>query len=80
MAILPPNDGLITETNQQYYEGAQAFRANSDNDTNQEFPTSFNTDLYLGNWNPNEPNYALNNFKIYTSSTGIPGSYSEWLT
>jgi hypothetical protein len=80
MAILPPNDGLITETNQQYYEGAQAFRANSDNDINQEFPTSFNTDLYLGNWNPNEPNYALNNFKIYTSSTGIPGSYSEWLT
>ena len=80
MAILPPNDGLITETNQQYYEGAQAFRANSDNDINQQFTTSFNTDLYLGNWNPNEPNYGLNNFKIYTSSTGIPGSYSEWLT
>ena len=80
MAILPPNDGLITETNQQYYEGAQAFRANSDNDPNQQFTTSFNTDLYLGNWDPNEPNYALNNFKIYTSSTGIPGSYSEWVT
>jgi len=80
MAILPPNDGLITETNQQYYEGAQAFRANSDNDINQQFTTSFNTDLYLGSWNPNEPNYALNNFKIYTSSTGIPGSYSEWVT
>ena len=80
MAILPPNDGLITETNQQYYEGAQAFRANSDNDANQQFTTSFNTDLYLGHWNPNEPNYALNNFKIYTSSTGIPGSYSEWVT
>lgn len=80
MAILPPNDGLITETNQQYYEGAQAFRANSGNDQNQQFTTSFNTDLYLGNWDPNDPNYALNNFKIYTSSTGIPGSYSEWVT
>ena len=56
MAILPPNDGLITETNQQYYEGAQAFRANSTDDTDQQFATSFNTDLYLGNWDPKNPN------------------------
>ena len=80
MAILPPNDGLITETNQQYYEGAQAFRANSSDDTNQQFTTSFNTDLYLGDWNPDGTNYSLNNFKVYTSSTGLPGSYSEWIT
>jgi hypothetical protein len=34
----------------------------------------------LGSFDPNNINYALNNFKLYTSSTGIPGSYSEYIT
>jgi len=68
---------LITETNQQYYQGAQGFR--SDN-TTLAFKTTFDTDLVLGSFDPNNINYALNNFKLYTSSTGLPGSYSEYIT
>ena len=68
---------LITETNQQYYQGAQGFRG--DNAT-LAFKTTFDTDLVLGSFDPNNINYALNNFKLYTSSTGLPGSYSEYVT
>jgi len=80
MAIQPPNNGLITETGQQYYSGAQGFRAAAVDAGNQEFKTTFNTELYLGDWNPNQANYSLNNFKVYTSQTGMASSYSEWLT
>ena len=69
---------LITETNQQYYQGAQGFRGNSDGDAGQVFTTTFNTDLVLGSYDPSEVDYALNNFKIYTSTTGLPGSWSEY--
>ena len=68
---------LITETNQQYYQGAQGFRGD---DTTLAFKTTFDTSLILGNYDPNNVNYALNNFKLYTSSTGLPGSYSEYIT
>ncbi len=68
---------LITETNQQYYQGAQGFRGDGDTLA---FPTTFNTDLILGNFDPENINYSLNNFKLYTSSTGLPGSYSEYIT
>jgi len=68
---------LITETNQQYYQGAQGFRGNG---TTLTFKTTFDTDLVLGSFDPNNINYALNNFKLYTSSTGLPGSYSEYIT
>lgn len=69
---------LVTETNQQYYQGAQGFRGNSDGDAGQVFTTTFNTDLVLGSYDPNEVDYTLNNFKIYTSTTGLPGSWSEY--
>ena len=69
---------LVTETNQQYYQGAQGFRGNSDGDAGQVFTTTFNTDLVLGSYDPNEIDYALNNFKIYISTTGLPGSWSEY--
>ena len=70
---------LITETNQQYYQGAQGFRGTGNALT---ITTTFDTDLVFGSvdaWNPNNQYYALNNFKIYTSNTGIPGSWSEYL-
>jgi hypothetical protein len=70
---------LITETNQQYYQGAQGFRGTGNALT---ITTTFDTDLVFGSvdaWNPNNQYYALNNFKIYTSTTGIPGSWSEYL-
>jgi len=68
---------LITETNQQYYQGAQGFRGDGDKLS---FPTTFDTDLILGSFDPNDTNYALNNFKLYTSTSGLPGSYSEYVT
>jgi len=80
MAIQPPNDGLITETAEQYFQGSQGFRGNAGNTTGQSFATTFNTDLYLGDSNPNNLNYSLNNFKIYTSDSAVPGTWSEWIT
>ena len=69
MAI--PDGGLITETNQQYYAGAQGFIS-----TNQDtFTFTFDTQLVLGNWDPANVDYALNNFKLYGSTNGI--TYEE---
>ncbi len=67
---------LITETNQQYYQGAQGFRGTGNALT---ITTTFDTDLVFGSYNPAVAEYALNNFKIYTSTTGFPGSWSEYL-
>ena len=69
-----PNNGLITETNRQYYEGAQGFLGNG---TTLSFLTTFNTDLVYGSYDPNNVDYALNNYKLYRSLTGFPGSFSE---
>jgi hypothetical protein len=55
---------LITETNQQYYQGAQGFRGDN---AKLAFKTTFDTDLVLGSFDPNNVNYAL-------------GSYSEYIT
>ena len=66
---------LLTENNRQYYEGAQGFRLNG---TTTQFTTTFDTDLKFYNYNPAVESYALNNFKIYTSSNGIPGTWSEY--
>lgn len=74
-----PNGGLITETNQQYYEGAQGFQQDGAGSLTQ-FTTTFNTDLVFGNYNPANDNYALNNFKLYTSPTGLPGTYTEYVS
>ena len=78
MAITPKNNGLITENARQYYEGAQEFRGY--NYSAAGFTTDFNTDLYFGTWDENLPEYTLNNFKLYTSPTGIPGTYLEYLS
>ena len=69
--------GLITETNQQYYQGSQGFLSTGSG--SQVYPTTFDTDLVLGNWNPANINYGLNNFKLYTSPSGLPGTYNEYL-
>jgi hypothetical protein len=71
-----PNGGLITETNRQYYEGAQGFIADG---IQTSFLTTFNTNLVFRSWDPSDEVYALNNFKLYTSSTGLPGSFEEYL-
>ena len=59
---------LITETNQQYYQGVQIFI--SDGSGSETFETTFNTDLVFGSFDPTITNYALNNFKLYTSAKG----------
>tara|TARA_B100000768_G_scaffold176258_1_gene188744 strand:- start:2784 stop:4016 length:1233 start_codon:yes stop_codon:yes gene_type:complete len=72
--------GLITETNQQYYEGAQGFL--STGNAAQVYPTTFDTNLVFTDatsWNPATANYALNNFKVYTSANGFPGTFTEYL-
>ena len=63
-----PNGGLITENNRQYYAGAQSFLSTA----NQTVfgPTTFDTDLVLGSYNPIDPKYSLNNFKLYTAAPG----------
>ena len=67
----------ITETNQQYYQGAQGFLSNGAN--TQVYTTTFDTNLIFGNSNPTNADYALNNFKVYTSATGLPQTYTEYL-
>jgi len=82
MAIQPPSNGLVTENAQQYFQGSQGFRAAAAGG-GQTFLTDFDTDLVLGSstsWNPTNVNYSLNNFKVYTSSTGAAGTWSEWIT
>ncbi|MFY8170324.1 MAG: hypothetical protein ACOVK2_04325 [Candidatus Fonsibacter sp.] len=73
-----PNNGLITETNRQYYAGSQGFQADG---VTASFTFTFDTDLILGNalaWNPSIPEYALNNFKLYISVDGL--IYTEYIT
>jgi hypothetical protein len=70
-----PNGGLITETNEQYYAGAQRFIS----DGSGIFTTTFNTELIFGSYDPYNVNYTLNNFKLYTSATGLPGTYIEYI-
>lgn len=69
-----PNGGLITETNRQYYEGAQGFVANGSNT----FLTTFDTNLVFRSYDPNNELYTLNNFKLYTSPNGYPGTFNEY--
>ena len=61
-----PNGGLITETNRQYYAGAQQFYIDTAG-ASQTFTSTFNTDLIFGSSDSLNNNYLLNNFKIYTS-------------
>lgn len=65
-----PDGGLITETNRQYYAGAQGFQV-EDIGGQTEFTFTFDTELFLGSWDQDEAGYALNNFKLYTSVNGI---------
>jgi len=69
-----PNGGLITETNRQYYAGSQGFEAAG---FQASFTFTFDTDLVLGACNPEDADYALNNFKLYISEDGL--IYTEYI-
>jgi hypothetical protein len=68
-----PNGGLITETNEQYYAGAQRFLISNPAVIGDSVTTTFNTDLAY-----DSANATLTNFVVYTSDTGLAGSYSEF--
>ena len=70
-----PNGGLITENNQQYYAGVQKYLSAAG--AGQAFTTTFDTDLAFGSYDPLQPNYALNNFKLYTANADVP-TYTEY--
>jgi|TARA_R110002167_G_scaffold34699_3_gene110895 hypothetical protein len=74
-----PNGGLITETNEQYYAGSQIFQSVAGGETTK-FQTDFNTALEFGSYLPSNADYNLNNFKLYKSPSGLPGSYEEYVT
>ena len=65
----------ITETNAQYYQGAQGFR--EDGVFNGEYPTTFDVNLQFYSSDSSDESYAKNNFKVYTSATGMPGTFVE---
>lgn len=71
-----PNGGLVTETNRQYYEGAQGFITELGQTA---FLTTFDTNLVFGSYNPNDELYTLNNFKVYVSPNGYPGTFTEYI-
>jgi hypothetical protein len=73
MAI--PNNGLITETNSQYYAGSQTFEAPIANST---ITATFDTDLIFGSSDPTTAGYNLNNFRLYVSPLGVPGTFTEY--
>ena len=69
-----PDGGLIQETNLQYYAGAQIIYTSVAATTVYTF--TFNTQLVLGSatsFAPTDPEFGLNNFRIYTSPNGIAG-------
>ena len=75
-----PDGGLIRETNLQYYAGAQIIYTSVAATTIYTF--TFNTKLSMGSttsWAPTDSDYALNNFKIYTSPNGI-SNWTEFTT
>ena len=66
----------MQENNRQYYEGAQSFT--SIGGAGQSFTTTFDTDLIFKAFAPTSADYALNNFKLYTSASGTPGTFTEY--
>ena len=65
-----PNGGLITETNRQYYAGAQQFYVNTAG-AGQTFTSTFNTDLIFGSSDNASGQYGLNNFYLYSSTDAL---------
>jgi hypothetical protein len=75
-----PDGGVITETNLQYYAGAQIIYTSVALTVDYTF--TFNTALSMGSttsWDPTDPNFTLNNFRIYTSPNGL-GNWTEYIT
>ena len=77
-----PDGGLIRENNLQYYAGAQIIYTDAALNASKAYTFTFNTKLSMGStasWNPTDIDFALNNFRIYTSPTGL-GNWTEYTT
>ena len=75
-----PNGGLVTETNRQYYAGAQGFYDKSATASGKSWTFTFNTNLVFGSYDPQDIDYALNNFKLYLSTPIQNGAvYEEYI-
>jgi len=70
-----PNGGLLTETSAQYYAGTQVFIATNNQTV---FNSTFDTDITFGSSDPANSLYNNNNFRLYTSTTGASGSFTEF--
>ena len=75
MAI--PDGGLITETNRQYYAGAQQFLV-ANTAADQTFTSTFNVDLTFGSSDSANNSYLLNNFKLFFSADAL--TWTEFST
>ena len=65
-----PDGGLITETNRQYYAGAQQKYITAAG-VGQTMTSTFDTDLEFGSSDPLNGLYGLNNFVLYTSPNAL---------
>ena len=68
--------GVINETNQQYYAGAQGFVVQQPAGESN-FTFTFDTNLVFGSFDPSNIDYQKNNFKLYSSIDGI--NYTEYV-
>ena len=65
-----PNGGLITETNRQYYAGAQQFYIDTAG-AGKTFASTFDTDLIFGSSDDASSKYGLNNFNVFSSPDAL---------
>ena len=78
-----PNGGLITETNEQYYVGHQARVADGSTSYTYTFDEVLSmgdsalTPSLISSWDPNDPNFMLNNFDLMISTGGL-NPYILW--
>mgnify|MGYP000341910381 CR=1 FL=1 len=68
--------GIINETNEQYYAGAQGFVVDNSSGQNK-FTFTFDTNLEFGSYDPSNVDYQKNNFKLYSSFDGV--NYVEYV-
>jgi len=80
-----PNNGLINETNEQYYVGHQAKVADGSTSYTYTFDEVLSmadaaaplTPTDWSSWNPSDPNFMLNNFDLMVSTGGL-NPYVLW--
>ena len=65
-----PDGGLVTETNRQYYAGAQQ-QYSATGGVGITMTSTFDTDLIFGSSDPTNGQYGLNNFLLYKSADAL---------